>query len=434
MRFVLPALLTLAGATSAADWPQWMGPGRDGRWNETGILEKFPQGGPKVLWRVPVNLGYAGPAVAAGRVFVTDYVASMGDIEASPTRRNELQGKERVLCLDAATGKQIWKHEYDCPYKISYPGGPRCTPTVDGDRVYTLGAEGNLFCLDAATGKVVWSHALKQVYKCEAPVWGFCGHPLVDGDRLHCLVGGDGSVAVCFDKHTGKEIWKALSAKEPGYCPPSIIEAGGARQLIIWHAEAVCGLDPATGKQYWSVPCAPKYGMSIMAPRRSGDYLFAGGIGEEGVLIKLASDRPAAELAWKGTKNNAVYPANSTPVVDGDVMYGVDCMPGALRAVKLPSGERLWENFTAVAGKKTLHGTSFLIKNGGRYFLATETGHLVIARLSPAGYDEVDRWKMLEPTGATFGRSLVWSHPAFANKCVFARNDKELICASLAAE
>lgn len=432
MRCACLALLLLALPARGEDWPQWMGPNRDGIWTESGIVEKLPEGGPKVLWRAPVQIGYAGPAVANGRVFVADYQVADGDTKADPMKKNVLKGKERVLCFDAKTGQQLWKHEYDCPYKISYPGGPRCTPTVDGDRVYTLGAEGNLLCLDVATGAVKWSHELKKKFGIEAPLWGFCGHPLVDGDRLHCLVGGDGSVAVCFDKNTGKEIWKNLSAREPGYCPPTMIDAGGTRQLIIWHAEAVCSLDPATGKQYWSVPCAPKYGMSIMAPRRMGDYLFAGGIGEEGVLIKLDSSQPAAEMVWKGKKANAVYPSNSTPIIDGDVMYGVDCMPGALRAVRLPSGERLWENYTAVAGKKTPHGTSFLIKNGGRYFVCTETGHLVIAKLSPAGYEEISRWMMLEPTGETWGRSLLWSHPAFANKCIYARNDKELICVSLA--
>ncbi|MBX7105523.1 MAG: PQQ-like beta-propeller repeat protein, partial [Gemmataceae bacterium] len=396
MRYGLIALLFAALPARGDDWPQWMGPNRDGVWAETSLLAKLPEAGPKVLWRAPVQLGYAGPAVAGGKVYVTDYVVKSGDTEAAPTKKNDVDGTERVLCMDSKSGKVLWTHEYPCKYKISYPGGPRCTPTVDGDRVYTLGAEGNLCCLDANTGKVRWARELKKDYKCEAPLWGFCGHPLVDGDRLHCLVGGDGSIAVCFDKNTGKEIWRALSAKEPGYCPPTMISAGGTKQLIYWHSDAVCSLDPATGKQHWSIPCAPKYAMSIMAPRQSGEYLFAGGIGEEGVLIKLASDRPAAELAWKGKKDNAMYPANSTPVVVGDIMYGVDCMPGALRAVRLPSGDRLWENFAAVTGKKAPHGTSFLVRNGDRFILFTETGHLLFAKLTPQGYEEVSRWKMLE--------------------------------------
>ena len=126
-----------------------MGPGRDNVWREEGLLERFPAGGPKVLWRTPIAGGYAGPAVAGGRVFVTDYVTE-ADIRQSNFERKTSTGTERVLCLDEATGRILWKHEYPVTYTISYPSGPRCTPTVDGDRVYTLGAEGDLLCLAVA--------------------------------------------------------------------------------------------------------------------------------------------------------------------------------------------------------------------------------------------------------------------------------------------
>ena len=308
LRVLTATIAVTALFTSGAradDWPQWMGPGRDGLWNESGILRSLPPDGPKVLWRAPVRAGYSGPAVAAGRVFVTDYETN-GDTTGDPTNRTSLTGRERVLCLDSASGREIWRHAYDCPYKISYPAGPRCTPTVDGDRVYTLGAEGNLCCLDVATGAVKWSRALKDDFKIGAPLWGFTGHPLVDGNKLICLVGGDGSTLVAFDKLSGKEIWRSLSSAEPGYCPPSIIVAGGVRQLIIWTPESVNSVDPGTGKPYWSVPLEPQYGMSIMAPRRAGDYLFAGGIGWKAALLKLASDKPAAELVWNGKKDTAV--------------------------------------------------------------------------------------------------------------------------------
>src|SRR5206468_3086108 len=143
--------------------PQWLGPQRDSVWRESGILEKFPKDGPKVKWRVPVHHGYAGPAVANGRVFVTDFITKE---KITPGfTRSRLDGTERVLCLDAADGKQIWKHEYACLYKISYAGGPRCTPTVHDGKVYTLGAMGDLYCLDAAKGTVLWSCDLKKDYK-----------------------------------------------------------------------------------------------------------------------------------------------------------------------------------------------------------------------------------------------------------------------------
>lgn len=425
--------LLLVGATRADDWPQWMGPTRDGVWKESGIVRSLPADGPKVVWRAPVRAGYSGPAVAAGRVFVTDYETS-GDTTGDPTARTSLNGRERVLCLDAATGKEIWKHAYDCPYKISYPAGPRCTPTVDGDRVYTLGAEGNLYCFDVATGAVRWNRSLKDEYKIAAPLWGFTGHPLVDGDKLFCLVGGDGTTLVAFDKLTGKEIWHSLSSAEPGYCPPSIIEAGGVRQLIVWTPESINSVNPESGKPYWSVPLEPQYGMSIMAPRRAGDYLFAGGIGWKAALLKLASDKPAAELVWNGKKDTAVYPVNSTPIVDGAVLYGVD-QPGQLRAVNVATGARLWETTSPTTGAKPANsGTAFLVKNGDRYFIFNESGELVVAKLSPEKYEEMSRAKILEPTNSCFGRPVVWSHPAFANKCMFARNDKEIVCVSLSEQ
>ncbi len=417
----------------ADDWPQWMGEKRDGVWRESGILEKFPASGPAIKWRVPISGGYAGPAVAGRRVYVMDYVRSDGDAKPNPNVRSEVKGTERILCLNAADGKEIWKHQYDCPYKLSYAGGPRCTPTVDGGKVYTLGAEGNLLCLDAVKGKLLWWHDLKTEYKAETPHWGFTGHPLVDGDKLICLVGGPGSVAVAFDKNSGKEIWKGITAKDPGYSPPTIIEAGGQKQLLIWHPEALCSLDPESGKEFWSVPLKPMYGMSIMAPRKFGDHLYAGGIGEVSVLLKLAKDKPAAEVVWRGDNMSSVYSVCSTPLVDDDgTMYGV-CQRGQLRGVEFATGKRLWETLKPTTGERPLSsGTAFLVKNGEHYFLFSETGDLVIARLTPKAYEEISRTKLLEPTSDAFNRPVVWSHPAFADQCIFARNDKEIVCASLA--
>jgi outer membrane protein assembly factor BamB len=426
----LALLLSGVGMVHADDWPQWMGPRRDDVWRETGLLAKFPASGPKVRWRVPIDGGYAGPAVADGRVFVTDFVTD-GPRKPDPGARPEIQGRERVLCFDLA-GKALWKHEYPCTYKISYPAGPRCTPTVADGKVYVLGAMGNLTCLDAADGKVHWTRDLPQDYQIDAPHWGYCGHPLVDGPRLVCLVGGQGSVAVAFDKDTGKELWRSLSAKQPGYSPPTLIEAGGKRQLLIWDAESINSLEPESGKVYWSVPLAPSYGMSIMAPRKWENYLFTGGIGGKAVLLKLAADRPAETEVWRGKERTALYPVNSTPFLEDGYIYGVD-QPGQLRCVKLESGDRLWETTRPTTGDRPASsGTAFLIKNGERFVLFSETGDLILARLTPRGYEEQSRAHILEPTSEAFGRSVVWSHPAFANRCVFARNDRELVCVSLA--
>jgi outer membrane protein assembly factor BamB len=309
-------------AAHGDDWPQWMGPQRDGNWRETGILDKFPAGGIKPRWRVKVGLGYAGPAVAGGKVFLVDYLTK-GKSTGNPVFRSKLQGQERVLCLDAANGEVVWKHAYDCPYEVSYPGGPRCTPIVHDGKVYTLGAMGNLLCFSADMGKVLWSRDLRADYKIKVPMWGFCGHPLVDGKKLICLVGGDGSVAVAFNKDTGEELWRSLSARDSGYAPPLLIDAGGTRQLLVWHSESINSLDPETGKVYWSVPLAPAFSMSITAPQKLGDYLFTSGMGTKAVLLKLAADKPAAAEVWRGELKTAVYCSNSTPFLEDDtILWG----------------------------------------------------------------------------------------------------------------
>lgn len=433
--FSFSALAFCANFAVADDWPQWLGPNRDGIWHEKGIVSKFPEKGMPVKWRVPVSAGYSGPAVAKGRVYITDYVRDSGDTSNDPGSRRALEGKERIQCLDANTGKQIWEHSYPCKYNISYPSGPRATPTIHSGKVYMLGAEGNLICLDATDGKVIWSKDLKVAYKAETPLWGFCGAPLVDGDKLICLVGGPGSVAVAFNKDTGAEIWKALTA-EAGYCPPSIIEAGGTRQLIIWHTEAINGLNPETGQVYWSIPLKPDYGMSIMIPQKHGDFLFASGIGNVGALLKLDRKKPAAEVVWRGRNDNAVYAANTTPLIDeSGTLYGADCRGGQLRGVELETGKRLWETFAPTTGtRRGGHGTVFIVRNGDRYFLFSETGDLILARMSAKGYDEISRFHLIDPTGECFNRDVVWSHPAYANQSVFARNDKELVCVSLVGE
>jgi len=424
-------LLSLAIPVVADDWPQWMGPQRDGIWREKGVLKALPKGGPTVKWRTPIQGGYAGPAVADGRVYVFDYVTDGNRNADDPGTATKLMGKERLLCLDAGTGMEVWKYEYDCPYSVSYPAGPRCTPTVSGGNVYILGAMGDLACLDAKTGKKAWSKNLPKDYNAKVPMWGYAGHPLVEGNKLFTLAGGEGSIAVCLDTATGKEIWRALSAEQIGYCPPTMIQAGGVAQLLIWHAEALNSLDPASGKVYWSLPLVPNYGMAIMSPRKQGDLVYVGGIDKKSMLVKLDATRPAATVAGYAKGVLAISPVNSTPLVDGDYIYGVD-QDGKLHCAQLADGKRLWSTSVPVTGEDAANsGTAFLVKNGELFYLFNELGELIIARLSPKGYDEVSRAKILAPTSLAFGRDVVWSHPAFANRCMYARNDREIVCVSL---
>jgi outer membrane protein assembly factor BamB len=176
-RLVL-TLSVIAGSARADDYPQWLGPNRDGVWREQGVLESFPEGEPKVRWRVPVAGGYSGPAVAAGKVVVTDFVMKPGQSRPNdPFAKVSLPGTERILCLDESTGNRLWKVEYDAPYALSYAAGPRCTPTIDvaAGRVYTLGAEGHLYCIGLDDGQVIWNKKLEG----DTPVWGFAGHPVI---------------------------------------------------------------------------------------------------------------------------------------------------------------------------------------------------------------------------------------------------------------
>jgi outer membrane protein assembly factor BamB len=438
IRAALAVLLAVTASARGDDWPQWLGPQRDGVWRETGVVEKFPEGGPKVLWRAKVAAGYTGPAVAGGRVYLMDRQLGEGarnHNEAMFPHRapKPIAGNERVLCLDAADGKPLWTHEYDCPYTVSYPAGPRCTPVVRDGRVYTLGTEGHLLCLTADTGKVVWQRDFTKEYGVKAPLWGHSAHPLLDGTKLICMVGGDGTTVVAFDKDTGKEIWRALSAKGPGYCPPMIYEAGGRRQLIVWHAEAVCGLDPETGKEYWSVEAPTYQQMSIATPRKEGDRLFITAYPAQAQMLKLDPDKPAASVEWKGKGKKGFFTVFSTPHFEDGHVVGVNS-GGILTCIKAETGERVWQTTQPHGPKPEGSAEVFLVKKGDRWFLANEHGDLIIARISPKGYEEVSRARLLKATGTGFGRPVLWSHPAYANRCAYMRNDEELICVSLAAD
>ncbi|QEG24970.1 PQQ-binding-like beta-propeller repeat protein [Mariniblastus fucicola] len=427
-------LWPLANA-NADDWGQWMGPNRDGVYRETGIINAIPESGLKVKWRMPIKSGYAGPAVADGKVFVFDYEATEGKVVNDYGSRAQLAGSERLVAFDEATGKQLWTHEYDCPYNISYPSGPRCTPTVDGDRVYILGSEGDLRCVQTEDGSLVWKKNLKNDFGAEVPMWGFASHPLIDGDLLYTMVGGKGQGIVAFDKLTGDVKWKSLDCAA-GYCPPIIIEKGGARQLIAFNPTSVASLNPADGKQYWSVPIESLYEMSIVRPMLDGDFMYVCGKGNQSVMLKLDSTKPAATEVWRGRPRKSIYGANATPMFVDGMLYGADQDMGCLIAADGKDGTRLWQTFDATnpaEDRKLAHGTAFVTRMGdtNRYLIMSEVGDLLISELTREKYTPHGRFHVLEPTGTTFGRSFVWSHPAYANKTAYIRNDEEIVAVDL---
>jgi outer membrane protein assembly factor BamB len=435
-RLAMVVAMMVATTVIAEDWPHWNGPRRDGSYAESGTLRAIPQGGLKKIWSQPVALGYAGPAVAGGRVFVSDYVKLEGESTNNPGGRDRLRGTEGLHAFDSQSGTKLWSHTYDRDYYLSYPGGPRATPTIDGDYVYLLGAEGDLRCLKVGDGQVVWQRQLAAEYRSEAPIWGYSAAPFIHGDLLYCLAGGQGSLIVALDKRTGVERWRALSGSSIGYCPPSILKAAGREQLLVWEPQALHALDPQSGELLWTYPIAPKYEMSIIPPVIQGDRMYVSGIGEVGAMLAIDQDKPGVKELWKGKVKHAVYAANSTPVFDGDYLYGADCGQGCLVAVRASDGERMWETYQPTAGgdRRQSHGTAFLSKVGDIYYLFSETGDFIIARLTPDKYEELGRTHILEPTNECFGRSVVWSYPAYADRSLFVRNDKEIACYSLAAE
>jgi outer membrane protein assembly factor BamB len=433
----LLAAISLGTHLHGDDWPQWLGPGRDAVWREGGIVEKLPEK-LSYKWRTPIGGGYSGPAVSDGRVYVMDrQLATNTTNPSNAFSRGQIPGAERILCLNEADGKVLWTHEYDSAYTVSYASGPRVTPAVNEKCVYSVGAEGDLVCLDAKNGKKIWARNFGKDYGVKTPMWGFAGHPLLDGNKLICLVGGEGSVVVAFDKETGKEIWRALSAKEPGYAPPMIYDFAGKRQLIIWHPESVNSLDPETGKVFWTYPTKPiQSGMTIPTPLKSGDRLFLTSFYNGSLMLRVASDTP--ELIWESKKvsekdTDGLHSVMATPLIQDGYIYS-PCSYGQFRCLKEDTGERLWETFAPTSGKSERWGNAFVVKNGSRAFIFSEKGDLIIAKLAPEKYEEISRAHLIDPINRDPGRFVVWSHPAFANRSVYARNDKEIVCVSLAAD
>jgi outer membrane protein assembly factor BamB len=433
MRKLSIALLAIfAFRLLAEDWPEWRGKGRRGVWNESGIVEQFPKSGLAIEWRTPIKNGFAGPAVADGRVFVTDF-----------TRALNTKGAERILCLDEKTGRILWTQSWDTDYiglMDTYAIGPRATPTVDGDRVYVLGAKGALLCLSVKTGDVLWKRDFVKEYDTQVPTWGMTSAPLVDGDRLIAIAGGAHNAEVmAFDKRSGKEIWRSLSSEngEPGYAQPIIFEAAGARQLIIWRPLAIDSLDPATGKLNWEQPFKVHMSLTVATPVMHDTRLLISSFYNGSILLDLSKPQPVK--LWQGKSDSEIdtdglHSLVSTPVFDGEYIYGI-CSYGQLRCLRASTGQRVWET-QAVTMEKARWATGFIVRQGDRFFINNDRGDLIIARLTPQGYREIGRTRLLAPTGNSGNRREIgavnWSQPAYANKHIYARNDAEIISASLA--
>jgi outer membrane protein assembly factor BamB len=421
------ALLILVPALLAqgADWPQWRGPGRDGVWRETQILKKLP-GELQARWRAPVGGGYCGPTVAAGRVYVMD-------------RITEPDEKERVHCFDWQTGKPVWSHEYACPYrKVQYKAGPRCSVHVAEGLAFSLGTMGHLFCFDAASGKVIWTKDLLKDYGARIPLWGIAAAPVIEGDLLIVpACGADDAYLVAFDRKSGKERWRALP-DQGNYSAPIVIDQAKNRVLVCWTATRIVGVDPATGKLHWQVPFKPKHmPLGVATPVLHEGKLFFSGFYDGSLVLELDPKQPSVNVLWKRRGPNeihtdALHSIISTPLIRDGHVYGVDSY-GQLRCLVLATGKRVWEDLTAVP--KSRWATIHFVQNGPRTWMFSERGDLIVAELSPQGYREISRANLIRPTTGQLSRrgGVCWTHPAFAYRHVFVRNDEELVCVDLSA-
>ncbi|MHC4889662.1 MAG: PQQ-binding-like beta-propeller repeat protein [Planctomycetota bacterium] len=409
---------------SATDWPQWRGPNRDGIWREKGIVQKFDSPQLPIRWRVKIASGYSGPTVADGRVYVTDRLTDPIQLE-------------RVHCFDAMTGGSIWSHSYECRYeRVDYRDGPRASVTINNNLAYSLGTMGYLFCFNAAKGGVLWSKDLKTEYRIRMPNWGIAAAPLVEDGLVIVQIGGrENACLVAFDKITGKERWQVLK-DATSYSAPIVIEQAGKRVLVCWTGERIVGLNPLTGKLYWQYPFTPsRMVIGIATPVFHKNHLFVSSFYDGSLLLKVKPNRLAVEKVWrrKGPnerKTESLHCCISTPLLQGDYIYGVDSY-GELRCLDLQTGDRIWENLDAVP--KARWANIHMVRHEDKIWMFNERGELIISRLSPEGFHEISRTKLINPTRGQLDRGVCWSHPAFANKHVYARNDEELLCVNLSA-
>jgi formylglycine-generating enzyme required for sulfatase activity/outer membrane protein assembly factor BamB len=404
--------------SAGEDWPRWRGPRGDGTWRGPELPAQWPGGGLKTAWRQPVGGGYSGVAASRGRVYTQDYRPG----PAAPAgRAAATTGRERVLCHDARTGKLLWSHAYPVSYRgLSYANGPRATPTVHGKRLFALGAVGHLHCLDAATGVVLWSRDLARDPKARLPGWGFAASPVVFEDLLilHAGAEPDGCL-VALTLQTGKEVWRSLP-DPAGYATPLLLEHEGKPQLVCWTPTHVRGVEPRTGRRLWAVPFEVTYGTAIATPIFQEGTVLVSGYYEGSKAIRLGPSPPGAEVVWQDRRN--LRALMSQPLARQGHAYLLDRRYG-LTCLELKTGKKVWDDGHRSTPKgRNPQATLVWLGETGRALILNSDGELILASLTPAGYQEHGRAGIIGPT---------WAHPAYAGDCVYARDDSELVCVLL---
>jgi outer membrane protein assembly factor BamB len=329
--------------------------------------------------------------------------------------------QERVVCLDAGTGKQLWQFTYAALYKdLDYGSGPRASPTVHGGRVYTLGAVGTALCLDAATGKCLWQRNLTEGLNAAIPTWCLAASPVIWKDLviLHCGARPDGSF-VAVDAVTGREIWRACP-DPAGYCTPILANAAGMTQLIGWTPENVVGLDPDRGSLLWQVPYKVTYGVSIATPIFQDGHALVTGYWEGTKAVRLGPKPTDANLEWENLTE--IQGLMSQPLYRQGLVYCLDRDRG-LTCFEMTTGKIRWyDRHKMTPAGRNPHASMIWIGHEDRALILNAEGYLILARFTPDGYVELSRTRICGPT---------WAHPAFAGNRVYARTDEELICVEM---
>ena len=379
---------------SAVEWPQWRGANRDGISTEKISPASWGKDGPKQLWSKEVGTGVSSVAVEGGRLY------TMGNNGSTDV----------VFCLDAATGAEIWRHTY--PQSLDprqFEGGPAGTPSIDGDRVYTLSHEGDLFCLAASNGKVLWRKNLLRDFGGSRQRWGYAGSPLVDGNLVIVDSGGVGASTVALDKTTGALQWKA-GDDEAGYSSPVAFDLAGTRCIAVFKADALVGLNAANGQEMWRYRWPIRNDINATTPIVFGDKIFiTSGYGTGCALVQVSPGK--ATQIWR---NKNMSSQLGSPVLVRGYIFGIDgnLGGGELRCLEFGNGQIKW--------RQNIGGGTLIAASG--YLVAlSERGELIVVEASPTNYREVARAQVLG------GRC--WVAPAVADGKIYCKNNRgSLVC------
>jgi outer membrane protein assembly factor BamB len=396
------ALLTVALAVSAADWPQWQGIDRTAISRETGLLKTWPKDGPPLAWKVK-NLGggYSSPSIAEGRLFGMSY-----------------RGEDEVVwCLSEKDGKELWKTRIAAKGKAGYNEGSRCTPTVDGKEIYVLGISGDLACLDAASGKIHWQKNMKKDFDGKMMSgWGYSESPLIDGDKLICTPGGKTASLVALNKKNGATIWKAQVPGGDGAGYSSVIAADvqGVRQYIQFMGRGVLGVAAADGKFLWRYDKPHNTTANISTPVYHDNCVFAASAyGTGGGLVKLnklATGLFQAEEVYftKQMQNHH----GGMVLVDG-YLYGNN--GGQLACIEFKTGKVMWNERPP--------GKGSIAYADGMLYYRNEGGPIVLIEANPQKYVEKGRFNQPDRSGKN-----AWPHPVIANGKLYILDQDVLLC------